>query len=76
MTSKEISPGEHFGRKTPSPKYTYLVEEYKVMHKHSDGVFNGRSLLKFVDIIGTYLKKNDCAGLWLWKGDIVYGRLP
>jgi hypothetical protein len=60
MTSKDISPGEHFGRNTPSPKYTSLVEEYKVMHKHSDGVFNGRSLLKFVDIIGTYLKKNEC----------------
>ena len=60
MTSREISPGAHFNRNTPSPKYTDLVEEYKVMHSHSDRMFNGRSLLKFVDIIKVYLDKNGC----------------
>ena len=60
MTSREISPGAHFNRNTPSPKYTDLVEEYKVMHSHSDRMFNGRSLLKFVDIIKVYLEKNEC----------------
>ena len=60
MTSREISPGAHFNRNTPSPKYTDLVDEYKVMHSHSDRMFNGRSLLKFVDIIKVYLDKNGC----------------
>ena len=60
MTSREISPGDHFNRDTPSPKYTDLVDEYKVMHSHSDRMFNGRSLLKFVDIIKVYLDKNGC----------------
>ena len=60
MTSREISPGAHFNRNTPSPRYTDLVEEYKVMHSHSDRMFNGRSLLKFVDIIKVYLDKNEC----------------
>ena len=60
MTSREISPGTHFNRDTPSPKYTDLVDEYKVMHSHSDRMFNGRSLLKFVDIIKVYLDKNKC----------------
>ncbi len=60
MTSREISPGAHFNRNTPSPRYTDLLEEYKVMHSHSDRMFNGRSLLKFVDIIKVYLEKNEC----------------
>ena len=60
MTSREISPGDHFNRDTPSPKYTSLLEEYKVMHSHSDRMFNGRSLLKFIDIIKVYLDKNGC----------------
>jgi len=60
MTSREISPGNHFNRDIPSPKYTDLVDEYKVMHSHSDRMFNGRSLLKFVDIIKVYLDKNGC----------------
>ena len=60
MTTRDISPGEHFNRDTPSPKYSALVEEYKVMHGYSDRMFNGGSLLKFVDIIKAYLEKNEC----------------
>ena len=60
MTSREISPGAHFNRDNPSPKYTSLLEEYKIMHNYSDRMFNGRSLLKFVDIIKAYLEKNKC----------------
>ena len=30
------------------------------MHNYSDRMFNGRSLLKFVDIIKAYLEKNKC----------------
>jgi len=60
MTTRDISPGEHFNRDNPSKKYISLLEEYKVMHGHSDRMFNGRSLLKFVDIIKAYLEKNEC----------------
>ena len=60
MTSRDISPGDHLKRDNPSAKYTSLLEEYKAMHNHSDRMFNGRSLLKFVDIIKAYLEKNKC----------------
>jgi hypothetical protein len=46
-----------------SEKYHELLSEYKIMHKAADGMFNGKSLLKFVDIIGSYLEKNDCISL-------------
>tara|TARA_R110002020_G_scaffold409288_1_gene619074 strand:+ start:642 stop:1361 length:720 start_codon:yes stop_codon:yes gene_type:complete len=52
-----------FNRYNPSPQYKELVEEYKLMHKSSDGMFNGRSLVMFVDVIRTYLKKNGCKTL-------------
>ena len=60
MTTRDISPGEHFNRDNPSKKYTSLLEEYKAMHNLSERMFNGRSLLKFVDIIQAYLEKNEC----------------
>jgi 16S rRNA G527 N7-methylase RsmG len=63
MTTRDISPGEHFNRDNPSKKYTSLLEEYKAMHNLSERMFNGRSLLKFVDIIGAYLEKNECASV-------------
>ena len=63
MTSRDISPEEHFNRDTPSPKYTSLLKEYKIMHNYSDRMFNGRSLLKFVDIIQAYLEKNECQSI-------------
>ena len=63
MISREISPGAHFNRDNPSPKYTSLLEEYKVMHSYSNGMFNGRSLLKFVDILKAYLEKNECQSI-------------
>ena len=63
MTTRDISPGEHFNRDKPSQKYSVLLEEYKVMHDISDRMFNGRSLLKFVDIIQAYLEKNECSSV-------------
>ena len=60
MTSRDISPGAHFNRDNPAPKYTSLLEEYKIMHNYSARRFNGRSLLKFVDILKAYLEKNKC----------------
>ena len=49
-----------FNRYNPSPEYKKLLDEYGKMHKSSANMFNGRSLVKFVDIIKTYLHKNDC----------------
>jgi len=60
MTIRDISPGEHFNRDKPSQRYNSLLEEYKVMHGVSNRMFNGRSLLKFVEIIKSYLEKNEC----------------
>ena len=63
MITRDISPREHFSRAEPSQTYLSLLEEYKAMHNISDGMFNGRSLLKFVDIIKSYLKKNKCTSV-------------
>ena len=63
MITRDISPREHLSRAEPSQKYLSLLEEYKAMHNISDGMFNGRSLLKFVDIIKSYLKKNKCTSV-------------
>ena len=49
-----------FNRYNSSPEYKKLLDEYGKMHKSSANMFNGRSLVKFVDIIKTYLHKNDC----------------
>ena len=58
-----IEANKFFSRYSPSPKYTKLLEEYKEMHKSSKGMFNGRSLVKYVDIIKNYLEKNECKTL-------------
>ena len=60
MITRDISPREHLSRAEPSQRYLSLLEEYKAMHNISDRMFNGRSLLKFVDIIKVYLEKNEC----------------
>ena len=58
-----IESNRFFSRYSPSPRYTDLLEEYKEMHKSSKGMFNGRSLVKYVDIIKNYLEKNECKTL-------------
>ena len=58
-----IESNRFFSRYSPSPRYTQLLEEYKEMHKSSKGMFNGRSLVKYVDIIKNYLEKNECKTL-------------
>jgi len=42
-------------REGPSKRYTDLLSEYKDMHKQAEGMFNGRSLVKYIDIIKNYL---------------------
>jgi len=58
-----IDSNAFFSRYSPSARYTELVEEYKDMHKSAKGMFNGRSLVKYVDIIKNYLEKNECKTL-------------
>ena len=53
----------HTHKHNASEKYHELLSEYKKMHSAAKGMFNGKSLLKFVDIIGSYLEKNDCISL-------------
>ena len=53
----------HTHKHNASEKYHELLSEYKEMHSAAKGMFNGKSLLKFVDIIGSYLEKNDCISL-------------
>jgi len=55
-----IEANSFFSRYTTSKDYTYLLGEYKDMHKSAEGMFNGRSLVKFVDIIKHYLKRHNC----------------
>ena len=58
-----IDSNAFFSRYSPSARYTELLEEYKGMHKSAKGMFNGRSLVKYVDIIKNYLEKNECKTL-------------
>jgi len=50
-------------RTEPSKRYSDLISEYKDMHKSAEGMFNGRSLVKYIDIIKDYLEKNECKTL-------------
>ena len=53
----------NLSRQNSSSEYVALLDMYKDMHKISDGMFNGRSLLKFVDIIKAYLENNNCKSI-------------
>lgn len=58
-----IDTNKLLSRQGPSKRYTELLTEYQNMHKVSDGMFNGRSLVKFIDIIKNYLDKHECKSL-------------
>ena len=58
-----IDTNKLLSRQGPSKRYTELLTEYQSMHKVSDGMFNGRSLVKFIDIIKNYLDKHECKSL-------------
>jgi len=59
----DIQSKTKLSRLNSSEDYTNLLGMYKDMHKASDGMFNGRSLLKFVDIIKAYLEANECKSI-------------
>ena len=59
----DIQSNSELSRLNSSTDYITLLGMYKDMHKISDGMFNGRSLLKFVDIIKAYLENNNCKSI-------------
>jgi hypothetical protein len=60
---KEIKVDKDLTRSNPSAKYKELIKEYTTMHKVSDGMFNGRSLAKWTDLIHNYITKAECKTL-------------
>ena len=63
VPDREIEYTTEYNRHNASERYQELLSEYKTMHESAEGMFNGKSLLKYVDIIGSYLEKNDCINL-------------
>ena len=53
MTNIDIDNGN--SRLNPSDDFGKLIKMYKEKHAQGEGMFNGRSLLKFVDLIKAYL---------------------
>ena len=73
MTNIDIDNGN--SRLNPSDDFGKLIKMYKEKHAQGEGMFNGRSLLKFVDLIKAYLEVNNCKSLMDYgcgKG-ILYG---
>jgi hypothetical protein len=62
MTVK-IKPDDVYTRQVPSEKYETLLKEYIEMHQSSDKMFNGKSLLKFANVIQHVLRENNCKTL-------------
>ena len=50
-------------RHNPSDDYVNLIKMYEQKHDQAAGIFNGRSLLKFVDIIKAYLEQHECKSI-------------
>lgn len=50
-------------RHNPSDDYGNLIKMYEQKHDQAAGMFNGRSLLKFVDIIKAYLEHHKCKSI-------------
>jgi len=63
LERKEIGVDPSLDRNNPSVQYKKLLEEYTQIHKVSDRMFNGRSLVKFTDIIHSFIEKNNCKTL-------------
>lgn len=59
----KIECDEDYSREFPSQRYEDLLKEYDLMHKASDQMFNGRSIISFVDVIKHVLRENKCKTL-------------
>jgi|TARA_R110000772_G_scaffold123682_1_gene230090 hypothetical protein len=60
---KQVECDPKLSRKNPSERYKNLLEEYIKMHSSAKGMFDGKSLSKFVYIIDNFLKSNNCKTL-------------
>jgi len=60
---KKIHFNPTLSREKPSKRYSELLSIYKDLHEVSEKMFNGRSLMKYIDVIGAYLEKNECKTL-------------
>jgi len=59
LQRKEIKIDNTLHRKNPSDKYEELLDEYRRLHCQAENMFNGRSLVKFVDVIKSFLENRD-----------------
>ena len=59
----EIEYDPKLDRDNPSPKYKELLDEYIQMHQLGEGMFDGKSLTKFIYIIDGFLNTNECKTL-------------
>ena len=59
LQRKEIKVDNTLHRKNPSDKYEELLDEYRRLHCQAENMFNGRSLVKFVDVIKSFLENRD-----------------
>jgi|TARA_R100001594_G_scaffold139228_2_gene183465 hypothetical protein len=60
---KKVQFDPTLSRDNPSQRYLDLLEIYSTLHTAGEGMFNGRSLIKYIEVIGTYLKKLNCKTL-------------
>ena len=63
MMSEMIKPDDSANRHNTSENYLSYIKNYEEFHLMGKGMFNGRSLLKFVDIIKGYLERNNCKSI-------------
>ena len=63
VSRKPIVFDPKLSRDNPSKRYRSLLKEYKAMHDSGYGIFNGRSLVKYVSYIKNFLVGNDCKTL-------------
>ena len=51
---------EQYSRDNPSQRYKDLLKQYEQMHSLNEGMFNGRSLVRFAGPIKQIIEKHGC----------------